>query len=406
MCNQKKLLQNKFLIFFILISTAICQNYDLKVDLKSIPKNNSWFLNTNNFGIENEKFDGRLFFLMNYKDFELKINSIITQNQFLESYFKYSFSKKTNIKLGKYYKDYSGYLNNELSSGHMLISNNAMPMKKIGLNHSYLVKNFKFDFGISHGFFDKNSLYQKAPYLHEKYIFMGISRQHDFIGIGFIHEAMWAGKINNLKAFPLGFQNFLKVLIAADEPIREGQPHANAIGNHIGVWEFVYKKNLLKNNLTFYYQHIFEDTSGIRFANKYDGLWGLEIVNSESKNIFLLEYLETTNQNIDPPYVEESYYNHWDYPYGWSFKGNVIGNPHINSLNVVPVSVVHLGSIVNINQILSGKFLLSRKINKQDDLNFLINLSRKFNDNLSAGILLFSESGNVGIGLETSWKLK
>ena len=406
MYNLKKLLQTKFLLFFILTSPTICQNYSLKVDLKSIPKNNSWFLNTNNFGIENDKLDGELFFLMNYKKFELKINSILTQNKFLESYFKYNFLTTTNIKLGKYYKDYSGYLNNELSSGHMLISNNAMPMKKIGLNHSKLIKNFKFDFGISHGIFDKNSLYQQPPYLHEKYIFMGISRQHDFIGIGFIHEAMWGGKVNNLRALPSGFQNFLKVLIAADEPIREGQPHANAIGNHIGVWEFVYKKDLTKNNFTFYYQHIFEDTSGIRFANKYDGLWGLEIINSESKNIFLLEYLETTNQNIDPPYVEESYYNHWDYPFGWSFKGNVIGNPHINSLNVVPVSVVHIGSIVNINPILSSQFLLSRKINKQDDLNFLINLSRKFDDNLSAGILLFSEGGDVGIGLETSWKLK
>jgi len=307
--------------------------------------------------------------------------------------------------LGKYYKDYSEYLNNELSSGHMLISNNAMPMKKIGFNHSKLIRNFKFNFGISHGIFDKNSLYQKAPYLHEKYIFMGVSRQHDFIGIGFIHEAMWAGKVNNSRDLPLGFKNFLKVLIAADEPLREGQPHANAIGNHIGIWEFVYKRDLMKNNLTFYYQHIFEDTSGIRFANKYDGLWGLEIINSETKNIFLFEYLETINQNIDPPYVNESYYNHWDYPNGWSFKGDVIGNPHINSLNVIPVSAVHIGSIININPILSGKFLLSRKINIQDDLNFLIKLSRKFN-NLSAGILLFSKNDSVGIGLESSWELK
>ena len=139
MYNQKKLLQTKFLLFFILSSPTICQNYSLKVDLQSIPKNNSWFLNTNNFGIENERVDGKLFFLMDYKNIQLKINSIITQNQFLESYFKYNFSKKTNIKLGKYYKDYSGYLNNELSSGHMLISNNAMPMKKIGLNHSKMI---------------------------------------------------------------------------------------------------------------------------------------------------------------------------------------------------------------------------------------------------------------------------
>ena len=97
MCNQKKLNLTKFLLLLILTSTTICQNYSLKVDLQSIPKNNSWFLNTNNFGIENKKFDGRLFFLMDYKKFELKINTVLTQNQFLESYFKYNFSKKKQI---------------------------------------------------------------------------------------------------------------------------------------------------------------------------------------------------------------------------------------------------------------------------------------------------------------------
>tara|TARA_Y100000817_G_C16467730_1_gene372245 strand:+ start:242 stop:553 length:312 start_codon:yes stop_codon:yes gene_type:complete len=101
MCSQKKLYLTKFLLFFILTSPTICQSYSLKVDLKSIPKNNSWFLKKNNFGIENEKFDSRLFFLMDYKNFELKINTILTQNQFLESYFKYNFSKKNKYQVGK-----------------------------------------------------------------------------------------------------------------------------------------------------------------------------------------------------------------------------------------------------------------------------------------------------------------
>ena len=63
MYNQKKLLQTKFHLFFILTSPTICQSHSLKLDLKSIPKNNSWFLNTNNFGIENNRLDAELFFL-------------------------------------------------------------------------------------------------------------------------------------------------------------------------------------------------------------------------------------------------------------------------------------------------------------------------------------------------------
>ena len=37
---------------------------------------------------------------------------------------------------------------------------------------------------------------------------------------------------------PPGIKDFFKVFIAADEPIREGQDHANALGNHLGIWDF------------------------------------------------------------------------------------------------------------------------------------------------------------------------
>ena len=31
-----------------------------------------------------------------------------------------------------------------------------------------------------------------------------------------------------------------------------------------------------EKNVKVYYQHLFEDDSGFRFKNKYDGLWGIE----------------------------------------------------------------------------------------------------------------------------------
>ena len=51
-------------------------------------------------------------------------------------------------------------------------------------------------------------------------------------------------------------------------------------------WDFFYEKKFQSNKLKIYHQHFFEDTSGLRFHNRYDGLWGLII---ESKNnIFLI----------------------------------------------------------------------------------------------------------------------
>ena len=401
----------RLLILFFLLLSTVSSNDKKKIVFQFQNKQNlEWWSKYNNNGIDFKKAFLSISYQKPFKSKSLTFNAHFSENKILlgESFFSFN-TKYGRLQIGKYYRNFSSYLNDDLSSGSMLLGINAPPLPKIGINGNYRLKkrnDLIFHYGSSNGFFEKNEVYKEAPYYHDKFIYLSKIGNINEFGFGFVHTAMWGGYANDYGRFPSGFDSFLKVLVSADGKKQDNQPHANALGNHLGIWDFYFILNREKTSIKFYYQHIFEDTSGIRFANKYDGLWGLEIVNSESKNIFLLEYLETTNQNIDPPYVEESYYNHWDYPYGWSFKGNVIGNPHINSLNVVPVSVVHLGSIVNINQILSSKFLLSRKINKQDDLNFLINLSRKFNDNLSAGILLFSESGNVGIGLKTSWKLK
>ncbi len=186
-----------------------------------------------------------------------------------ESFIKYNFSKKTFLRIGKYYRDFSSYLNNELSSGHMLISYNAQPMSKVGLVSSYKTKKFKeidFDFGVSHGVFDTNNSYKKAPLLHEKFLYMNIRKNNYQFSIGFIHEAIWGGSTNDgimPGNQPNTFKDFLKIIIAEDGP-DEGGPHPNALGNHLGMTEFIFKKNDNNRILKFYYQHFFEDTSGLK----------------------------------------------------------------------------------------------------------------------------------------------
>ena len=73
--------------------------------------------------------------------------------------------------------------------------------------------------------------------------------------IGFVHEAIWAGNVSNYGNQPSSIKDFFKVFIAADEPIREGQDHANALGNHLGIWDFVYQYNSKNYTTKFYHQH-------------------------------------------------------------------------------------------------------------------------------------------------------
>ena len=51
---------------------------------------------------------------------------------------------------------------------------------------------------------------------------------------------------NNPGNQPDSFKDFLKVIIAADEPKLEGEPHANALGSHNGIWDFYVTKKFKK----------------------------------------------------------------------------------------------------------------------------------------------------------------
>ena len=105
-----------------------------------------------------------MFLTLYYYDKSIKIGE-----SFLEIYFK----RNSKLKIGKFYKDFSFYLNDNLSSGSMLISKNAEPMPKISYLGEYIIdkKSTSFNYGISNAFFKKNNFYNESPMLHEKYIY-------------------------------------------------------------------------------------------------------------------------------------------------------------------------------------------------------------------------------------------
>ncbi|MBT3697653.1 MAG: hypothetical protein HOG46_04250 [Gammaproteobacteria bacterium] len=402
----------KLSLLITVLSTQLLLSQTRKIELKvqSYPEiADFWWLEKNNYGIMPNSFFSEFNFKLKKSNADYKVDFYLHDgNAYLsESFIKYNFTDNTFLRFGKYYKDFSKYFNDDISSGHLLVSNNAKPMKKIGFVSSKKIRKAHFDFGIAHGVFDKNNLYIKPPLLHEKFINMNIKKNDYTIGIGLIHEAMWGGTVDSEDGQQQSkFKDFLKIFISADGPLLEGDPHANSLGNHLGVWEFFLEKRIGIKNIRFYHQHIFEDTSGLRFANKFDGLWGVEIENFLSKSTLLLEYLETTYQNIDPPYVDEAYYNHWIYDYGWSYKGQNIGNPFINSLEVVPIQVFHIGSEGVIGSNYYYKIMLSKNVNKHDYIKYKIQLNKKIKNTLDINVAVLNNQNNVGITFGLSWKLK
>ena len=414
MLRNKKFQINKLLITILVLVSGILSAQEKK-DIFKIQYNpsiiDSWWLEKNNFGVQPAKFDFGANWQLKKDNLTYSINILFQedQNYIGESFIKYNFSHKTFLRIGKYYRDFSSYLNDELSSGHMLVSKNAQPMSKVGLISSYKIKKLKkidFDFGVSHAVFDTNESYSKAPLLHEKFLYMNIKKNNYQFSIGLIHEAIWGGKTNDGRLpgnQPNSFKDFLKIIIAEDGP-NEGGDHPNALGNHLGVTEFLFQKNDNNQVLKFYYQHFFEDTSGLRFRNEIDGLWGIELNNYIPDFIFLLEYLHTTNQDMDPPYVDESYYNHGLYSKGWSYKNYTLGNSFVNHLNVIPTNVLHMaisGSLLSY----SYQIKTSRKTNINDQIKYRININKKINSTNTIGIFIVNNDEAIGLGANISWIL-
>jgi len=457
-----KLIQNnrlsikKIIVIYLLLSIGLGQQNISKLEIVSNPKNNNyWWLEKNNYGksiesleidyewiLKTENTTYKINISNAYKDSEYVFSSTynilekrITQKNlyFGESFIKHNFSNKTFLKIGKYYRDFSQYLNDDLSSGSTLISKNAQPMPKIGIVTSYTLKNnnnISFDFGLAHGLFDHNNYYtKKAPFLHEKFFYMHTKKNQHQFSIGFVHEAVWGGETEEYGEFPDSFEDFLKVIISADGEY-EGGPHANALGNHLGIWDFYYQKTNNAKILKLYYQHFFEDTSSLRFANSIDGLWGLELKNYIPETTILLEYLDTSHAYDNPPYQADYYYWNYQYRIGWRYRNNSIGNSFINPNNQLEsIKLLHLGISGTINDSTYYKVLISKtqsrsllelklnatnyeviSVNKKIDIptptQLKILLSRKISAKINLNAFMVGNGSNYAFGFGASYLIK
>ena len=73
-------------------------------------------------------------------------------------------------------------------------------------------------------------------------------------------------------------------------------------------------------------------------------MWGIEATNYLKNTKILLEYLNTSNCCINPPYQNDNYY--WNYQYldGWKYENMIIGNPFVNDVGPRDeLKLFHLG---------------------------------------------------------------
>lgn len=281
---------------------------------------------------------------------------------------------------------------NQLSSGSLVKGTNAKPFVQLHLGtngfwtvpftNDWIQINFDGGYGryldsdyreeaFYHGDIvngkNINMKYATGIYMHQKHLYIRTNPKKQFFAmVGMEHMVQFGGtlykynkldgtiheknKPSNLKAFfdvflPFGDSNFYEHDALEDW----------IFGNHVGMMTVQFGWNINKEHLLqAYLDNPFEDGSGIRKGNGFDGLWGLQY-NNNSSGVQLIrgavfEYFQTTNQSgplhydrRDYPapapgttsisdYVtgNDDYYNHAAYD-SYTHYGLTPGNPLIAS---------------------------------------------------------------------------
>lgn len=268
--------------------------------------------------------------------------------------------KRQNISfyVGRKGQVLGGIPNNQLTTGSMAMSANAVPVPQIGLDIDY------FDLPLTHGYFKikggmsigqfEKDRYISNTLLHQKY-FGVILDLKELIGLriysSLIHSVQYGGTSPQGEKQPSSFKDFLRLFVGQGipnpDPMGGTAAEFNAIGNHLGVSEWTIEKQFGESMLRLNYQKPFEDLGSIQYISLTDYLIGLEF--TTPKNSFLskvyLEYIQTKWQSgpglpdatEDVMTAEDNYgyryggrddfYNNYLYQSGWTYGGNIISNP-------------------------------------------------------------------------------
>lgn len=208
-----------------------------------------------------------------------------------------------------------------------------------------------------------NTSYTTGAFFHQKHLYIRSNPEKMFFAmIGIEHIAQFGGTkysyengdvVYNKK--PADTNSFINVILPfGDTQYYEHESFEDWVfGNHIGVMTYQVGCNIDKyHRVQAYLDNPFEDGSGIRKGNGYDGLWGLEYSNSAPGRQLIrsavIEYFQSTNQSGPlhwdsgdyPEPVrsqvtelvtgEDNYYNHSFYS-GYSYYGMTPGIALITS---------------------------------------------------------------------------
>jgi len=323
------------------------------------------------------------------------------RNVFLQQCYAEAAYKMLSLTVGSK-ENYISILDPELSSGDMVISQNARPFPQINIavpqftvipfTHGWL--QFRANFAAGRAF-DRDYLrqyygtdyhYSTNTLWHHKSLHLRLADTNGsfpFTAIlGVRHLAQWGSVDGNSGAQqPHAFSDFIRIVLAkqGDETADEGE-QINVLGNHVGSYDLKLGFLNTSADVYLYKQHYFDDASGMELDNLPDGLFGLQINlhNSPVFNRIVLEYLNTRDQSGPLHFINfdherftgygggaDDYYNNYNYAPGVAHFNRTVGTPLIASPEYYDIphfcnnrlTAIHLGLSGRLSQQLAYRLL-------------------------------------------------
>lgn len=272
---------------------------------------------------------------------------------------------------------------NLLSTGSFVKGTNAKPIPQVhfGTNGFWTVPytkewlqiNFDFGYGkfMDNGYREDlfrnhsvNSTYATGALYHQKHLYFRSNPTKRFFGlVGIEHVVQFSGTqyiyangILTANKKPANLKAFWNVILPGGDSnyFENGAMEDWVYGNHIGSMTAQIGWNINKHHqLQAYLDNPFEDGSGIRKGNGWDGLWGLQYTNKTSGRQYVrgavFEYFQSTNQSgplhwdsgdypepirsqiTDFVTGNDNYYNHTGFYVSYTHYGMTPGNALIPS---------------------------------------------------------------------------
>jgi hypothetical protein len=237
------------------------------------------------------------------------------------------------------------------TNGNMYRSRNARPVPGISVSSKgfipflfgkrWLTFRFQFEEGILK---DKQAV--TDAHLHHKSMkFKGILSPSVTLSGGFEHYVFWGGTTPVYGQQPGLSEYFRYILGMKGGGGATVSDQINVAGNGLGSWNMEFMKDWTSVKATLYWNHPFEDRSGMELVNIQDGLWGLH-VEKKKRDAFITdivyEYMYTLNQSgsyhMKPAPTPErpnrmtgrgmdNYFNHGLYTSGFTHYQRMMGTP-------------------------------------------------------------------------------